>query len=480
MEFWLSKETDRRKALLYILLFSNYSISLPRLVTLLRVDKKTVENDISFLNDYWSEILLISNNDNSITLQELPYSNIQDVFFDMVNESLYLNVLEAVILKKCSSIEALAENFYVSVSTIRRILKQINSNLSKKEITINMKNLELESSNKVALSMFCFYFFIEKIGFLNWPFDFIEQEPLLTIIENSCKQFDLEISRRFKFILSYFMAITIQADTLLISPKDRCFIKSVEREITSSILDVFGPSLSENLLNRLKDLLISILSKVHEFINSKYNRKIIHHFIDNLEMKLAIKLDEESFEKLMFVFSYIHFTNEVYPYDHFLVFDRDYFNGYSIKQYFPQFTTEVEEGLKYLEQVMDIPWFTRFKNILLHDVFIIWKNLPQQILASRNKVSISIITPLDIEYLNTIEYFVSESIEKNCITLLKKENFSTKDYEKFNDFLAESKLIISNKGLEKYKDKQFIVSDIPDKQQLKNLNQMIQKLWIGK
>ena len=480
-EHWLTKEMDRRKALIYILLFSNYEISLTRLVTLLRVDQKTVENDLHFIANNWSEVVLINKTSTTVTLVELPMGHVQDIFLDMIHESIYMNVLEAILLKKCTSIQELATTFYLSISTIRRILKQINSNLATKGISLKQQTLKLESENKTVLSMFCFYFFLEKNEGLAWPFSSIAPDKLFGIVDRSAQLFELAISKRFRFIIAYFMAVILETGDLLIIPDkpDRCFIKSIDMEITKYLLDGFRSDLSDTQLNKLKYLLQSILSKMNEFIHSPSNRKLGQELVKKLSIDLGITIDKKSMDKLMYIFAYNSFLNEVYPYNHFLVFDKEYFDSYSLKYYFPKFSLALEKELKWLEKQTGTPWFTRYYTNCLHDLFIIWKDLPKKIHAIRKKVSISIITRLDDDYLNAIEYFVLEEVKCQCKIILRKANFSNEDYVISATELEKSQIIITNLQLKQYTENQFIVNDIPDKQQLKVLKKMILDLWIS-
>lgn len=478
-EYWLTKEMNRRKALLYILLLSNYEISLDRLITLLRVDQKTVENDLNFIASNWPEIVSINKTNKTVTLVELPTGHIQDIFLEMVQESIYVNVLEAILLKKCTSIQELATTFYLSVSTIRRILKQLNTNLATKDISINQRTLEVESTNNTTLSMFCFYFFLEKNEGVNWPFDSVSPNTLFSVIDRSARLFELNISKRFRFLLAYFMAVTLETDVLLSIPdkKDRCFMKSVDIEMTNYLLDAFNTELSSNQLEKLKYLLQSILSIMTEFIHSPSNIKLGQTIVKRLSENLNVTIDEESMDKLMYIFAYTHFMNEVYPHYHFLVFDKEYFDSYSLKQYFPKFSLAVEKELKWLEEKTNKPWFTKYYTTCLHDLFIIWKDLPKQIQSIRKRVPLSIITRLDEDYLNVIEYFVLEEIKDQSTIVLKKSNFSSEDYLLSIEELEQSKIIITNRQLKKYKEKQFVVNDIPDKQQLKILKKMVIDLW---
>lgn len=478
-EHWLTKEMDRRKALLYILLFSNYEISLTRLVTLLRVDQKTVENDLHFISNNWSESVLINKTSTTVTLVELPRGHVQDIFLDMVHESIYMNILETILLKKCTSIQELAATFYLSISTIRRILKQLNNNLATKGISLNQQTLELECENKTVLAMFCFYFFLEKNEGLAWPFSSIDPNRLFDIVDRSAQLFELVISKRFRFIIAYFMAVILETDALLIIPDkpDRCFIKSIDMEITKYLLDKLNSDISNTQLDKLKYLLQSILSKMNEFIHSPSKRKFGDELVKKLSSDLGITIDKKSRDKLMYIFAYNKFLNEVYPYNHFLIFNKEYFDSYSLKYYFPRFSIVLEKELKWLEKQTGTPWFTRYYTNCLHDLFIIWKDLPKKIHALRKKVPISIITGLDDDYLNVIEYFVLEEIKSQCKIILRKANFSNQDYVISATELEESEIIITNLHLEQYTEKQFVINDIPDKQQLKVLKKMILDLW---
>lgn len=208
MEKLLEKNLYRHYQLIQYLTFKDWT-PLKKISTEVGLSIRSIQKDISDINAYItpSTIETSTHYGTRIILDKtMSYSSI---FSLILKESSNFLILEYILLNPSFKLIHLADNLFMSESTLKRRISQMNQSLMRYHFTISTEKLSLVGDEKEICSFYYRYFY-EKYTLL----DFIASDEELTIINQAILEFfhyfpslnthtrkDFSYQNKLKFIL---------------------------------------------------------------------------------------------------------------------------------------------------------------------------------------------------------------------------------------------------------------------------------------
>lgn len=176
MKKMLSKPEMRILILLEMIYFEK-KISLNRAVKALRIVTRTLELDIQNINSIIAPISILKTEMNDLILNIPPNYSIEYVYTAMLKNSRHFTVIEKIFFRENYTIDTLADELFISTSTLRRTIKHINTTLEKEKILITMNPLKI-IGEEYKICNLLIYLIAEKYPERDKPFSKIQMKTL--------------------------------------------------------------------------------------------------------------------------------------------------------------------------------------------------------------------------------------------------------------------------------------------------------------
>ncbi|MBP1042448.1 helix-turn-helix domain-containing protein [Vagococcus sp. BWB3-3] len=180
----LSKQ-DRRYLKILEVLFDNKLTTLTSLMTMLNNSRHTIREDFDAINVFIEPMSIVTSQ-HGFSL-EYPLDINRDYLYSCIlSNSLEYSFLEMIFFEKEERLEDYAEALFTSVSTLRRIIKEINAHTKQYHFSIKTDPLQLVGDER-SISNVMINFFREKYPKSNYPFSKVEQQLLNKLIDYSLR-----------------------------------------------------------------------------------------------------------------------------------------------------------------------------------------------------------------------------------------------------------------------------------------------------
>lgn len=306
-----------QKRQLHLLEYLSNTKLIPQKVLLkeLAYNKKTLLSDIIAINAVISPLFIQNQPYQGISLSIPANYNFDYIYSRYLSENIEFAILESIFFDETYSLSTLAEYFYISSSTLRRILSNINKNLSTFSIEISLQPLALIGDEE-QIYLFMTNLLYEKYAPPNLPFNSLQIECLEQLI--------LTVSSKTWVSLTFsdFNRIKIWLLIIIIRIKNGHYpkvYKQLSEQIESSVLtnsvltssfysNFQIPLTKQNLAYMFQFLMIqdyatdlsslSLLSTTHASV--KYKLDIIEQTLEKIanEYNLAIKNKQQVILKI--------------------------------------------------------------------------------------------------------------------------------------------------------------------------------------
>ncbi|EOH91559.1 helix-turn-helix domain-containing protein [Enterococcus villorum] len=121
----LSKKM-KRQLLLLKLLFEGETYRFQELEHQLNCSSKTLRNDLIDIDSYAKEIKIHTDRESGVYAEIAPHVTEEYVYRTIMNESIEYHFLESILLNRYTNYLELAEQLFISESTLRRMVNRIN------------------------------------------------------------------------------------------------------------------------------------------------------------------------------------------------------------------------------------------------------------------------------------------------------------------------------------------------------------------
>lgn len=418
----LNKQSLRQLELLEYL-YDNSWTTLDAACQTLGYSKMSIRNDIQFLNQASKNFTIKTSKKQGILLSfPINYSRTCIYSFVLTN-SIEFKLLETIFFNETHSSESLAAELYISVSTLHRLIKNLNKKLSFLNFSISCIPHKLIGS-EMAIRNFMIQLIIEKYSHANYPFSNAQEsllEKMFMFIEvRSC--FSLNYSDIDKLKIWTIVTIIRIKNKHTIQFSDTNPNRSFNNLLSNRmiVLDFkkhFNLKLTKPLLNQLLIL----------FSNDRYARNPLQlesikiknsrnwHLYDKCKRLLILISDDIGVKIPNFEHVLLHLFNEInmyYGQNHLLFDKKKDFIRNSISQ-------NVVFYKCFLQNYQKI--FTTYNTSesqlynLCYCLLIHWKQLIIELEKKNPCTTIGIFFNSDLEHMNLLCEYIQSKFNQECI-----------------------------------------------------------------
>lgn len=300
------KETVTKIKIIYLLKESNNWLSIDELSVQLEINQRTILKYLSFIEEdidsfgLNKEIVLKSHTKKGYFLHYDFEPVIEDLIFRIIEATINYQLLMRIFFSKMTSIIQFSHKYYVSESSLWRMINKFRKELSPRGISIERRSLEL-MGNEIQIRRLSFFLLLNSHTRGNWPCGSTTKLITEKIIERIVPFFHLCLSDFGYKKLFCLIAVSIERTK---KGKHICLTKELWENIEKN--DLF-----EQFYCELKDVLPKELYRrdevgflflyiftLDEVFNDNYIRKNFSAF--HFEKKTQLHQSVEIFKQLLF------------------------------------------------------------------------------------------------------------------------------------------------------------------------------------
>ena len=126
--------------------------------------------------------MIFHSSTNGIRIINTDDSDIEMVYHHFFKHSTHFSILEFIFFNEGCQAESICKEFYISSSSLYRIISHINKIIKKQyRFEINLNPVRI-TGNEIDIRYFFAQYFSEKYYFLEWPFEDFSVEPLCKLL----------------------------------------------------------------------------------------------------------------------------------------------------------------------------------------------------------------------------------------------------------------------------------------------------------
>lgn len=415
---------DQRYLTILESLFNNDSLTLTELATITKSSTRNLQNDLKTISLLIDPMTITTSLREGCFLTYPDNMNIDYLYRIILKNSLEFNLLELIFFEKHERLEDYADSLFVSLSTLKRMIKHINKTTKKAGFYINTTPLILTGDER-ALSSMLFNYFNEAYLVTELPFPKIQLEALNKIIDY--------VMRKNAGYLNFPDIVMLKVSTLisLVRLKNNHYSKTVD-----TIPQILDTSILNNVM--IKQIIRSVFKieltpatlqrLFYQFANGRFahnykhledlganNPKVsiaianIKQFLTTISKDLEIPLENKE-ELTLVLFN----VNNMIIGESYILYNKKLIFIENFIQNTPYIADFIYQGLNKAAYL--IRDFKQYELEELTYIFIThWKGFADKILTLKPRYSVGIFMDSDIEH--------SEFIA-TILTNLFKEDFS--------------------------------------------------------
>ena len=363
------------------------------------------------------------------------YESITRYFMD---NNLSFKIIEALFFHENIDIDELAEELYISTSTLYRRFQSIENSIKKQYNILIQTNPCRFIGEEKDIRTFFFTFFTEKYGIFEWPFDSIlSLDDAVKLVSDVLKILDLHydypLLRHIRYVatiglhrykqgrLLNFDQTDLKKDIVDLTLKEldiQYYNEAFSIEVNEAFLnEMFAPFLQTNVFFNQDELYDGIES--NEVGTVSYFKLL--KICNKLSKKYNIPLSNR--DELITSVHSTFFLGDSEPYMHHLINNKKvrFMNRFQMD--FPKFyqdlNTLMSEFLNDMGKTRDQPMLDH----MMYTFIIYWENLTKLLKATDDKVSVYIISSTDeyhakmlkdlieFEFSNHVNITIGKNIE---------------------------------------------------------------------
>ena len=468
----LSKKSHRQLELLELLFKNKRWFHISELAELLNCTERSVKDDLSHVKSSFPQLIFHSST-NGIRIINTDDSDIEMVYHHFFKHSTHFSILEFIFFNEGYETENICKEFYISSSSLYRIISHINKIIKKQynfKISLNPARI---IGDEIDIRYFFAQYFSEKYYFLEWPFTDFSVEPLCKLLALVYKETAFPVNfatqRMLKLLLvtnlyrikfGHFLEVEKNSfnnqllEFLMQEDEMEDIIKKFEIE--------YNISLTKEVIGQL---FVSYFQKMF-FIDEKvflkstmtdsYVKKSYHllgELVDQVSREYNLQVDNK--DNLIW---HLHNTAHLHRQElstEFILFDQ---KGNTIKNFqniFPRFVSEVKEGIEHYLEALDMDRNSMKVNHLTYTFITHSKHLVLNLLQNQPKLKVLVMSNFDQYHAKS----VAETLSYYCSNNFELEVWG--ELELSLDALKESPydIIISNFIIPPIENKRLIYSN---------------------
>lgn len=395
--------------------------------------ERILKQDMILLREQFSKEVLQTSH-RGIRLVLPSNKDIDDVYRFILKNSLAFNFIERLIYDETKTVAELAEELFVSQSTLIRLIKKINSSLVAFYVQVQTNPCKMISDSEENIRYFYISYFSERYSNFEWPYKTIDQsffEQFLLFLANTVgTPLDFADFKRLKHWTAIpFLRtqqghyVTIKSDRYSHMIPDFTKFQHLTRIIKKNTGDTLDAAFIEQVFSIFinndfalsYDFLIEA-AKSDPVVKEKvtYHATLLDYLSD--QVKICIP-NRNHLIKEMYNISHFAFKTKQgqYPLP-FILFDPKKLFIQSIKELFPDFIDAAFATLNMYEQKMHETYSEAARYEIIYTLLIHWDHLIPELYSQKNKFHLLIISDLDFEHARMIQYLLHHYFKQEITT----------------------------------------------------------------
>lgn len=444
-------------------LYNGSSISITNLCKRLDVSDKTLREDIQKLNHLLTPSEINISAVSGLTLVLGNHMSIESIYSRFLDRSTEFKIIEHVFFRDFEALDHLAEHLFISTSTLRRMITNINKNLKLIDFKIDSQTLDLVGDEK-KICNFIIHYFDEKYRDSSAIFPNLQLQVINQILLHGLKSKniplnypDLEKLRIWTMVIIYRIkaghCFTYSKKQHAKIPKNivsnplfkRLFKTTFSISLTEDVfIQIFYFLFNKNFCATVEQL--QILSKKDTTIDAFVTS--LGLFLEDISMKFSIELkNKEELILNLFNLDSLYYGKSYILYNRYQAFielsTHDYSNFYKF----------IKREIKKNAPIKNKNWSNDKINNVFYILITHWTDLAHEIEKKIKIFSVGLFFNTDIEHITMIKdqlsYFFENKltftiIDDLSINSMKKNarNYDILLTNLFNIEIKKTKIIV--------------------------------------
>lgn len=425
----LNASDQRRLKFAEILSNANEWITLKELTQQLECSIRILKDDVTHFRKKFSDFEIQTSN-QGVQLIYHQNKGIKNLYQQVLSESSTYQLLEALFIFEGKSIPKLSELLFMSSSTLYRLIRQINTKISKYGIEIS-KNPYYITGNEKNIRYFFYEYFYEKYSFTSWPFETVNEKALDKFLN-----FHIELTQ-LKNDFAYYSKFKIISVVNLIRYKNKHYVdtKGLKLDYVDSIPDLSPYAVLFQEFERTFDIqydnhaITQIFTNyVQDSFSLNYDHLIeksskskqiaaeismITYTLDKLSEETNIPILNKK-QMISAIRNIIH-LDYLEPRPEYTFYDQDKYFVKGLKNEFPNFYHSLYQAMKELRQFLDKTLTEAGIHFYIYTFFTYWKGLVSELRKKFTKVRVTIISDRHVTHANMLKEFIAYEFSEQIV-----------------------------------------------------------------
>lgn len=403
-------------------LLKNGKTSLHELSVHFSIDYRTLKKLIESANTNLTPLTIELLGNTNAYLKIPDNYSISYLYSAILKNSLEFQILEKLFFKQknITTSNDFASSLFISPSTLRRKITQINIKMKKQPFYIDSRSLKIVGEEAAILNFIIFYIFerypIHSEAFKSIEFKTVSQA---LIFFSKIKQIKIDFPNLHKatvVILALFYRskntntpLNIYDDSHLNLSEEE---KKYETKLNSFFLKKYPKRKSFQLINSLYNFFLpatyeNLLLKSQNSNDLNYIIRSFNDIVDSICSKFHVP-KPQNLKKIILSLSNIHYLQYGKP---FILYDKHHLYLEEMNKNHSIFISFFEKRIK--NAFGEIP--NHQINSYAFTLITQWSNLTTGLEAHRLKIRIAILFDFDTEYVNLLETEITKHLNGHCI-----------------------------------------------------------------
>ncbi|AEB30123.1 putative trans-acting regulator [Carnobacterium sp. 17-4] len=428
--------SERRKLeVIEHLYFTESWVTLKELALKTVSSERILKQDMLQLREYYTKEVLQTSH-LGVRLVLPPYKDCDDLYRYFLSNSLAFNFIEMLIYDETKTVFELAEELYVSPSTLFRLIKKLNISLTDYYVQVQTNPCKLISETEESIRYFYISYFSERYNNLEWPFKTINQnffEQLLIFIAktNNIPVNFADFKRLKLWTAVPYLRVKQGHQVSVMSSNYSKMIPDFSnfQPLTGLIEKKLAITLDKNFIEQVfsifinNDFKFSYESLIEDTkINPAVKERVSYHttLLHNLSNQIGIPIpNQQHLLKEMFNISHFVFKSKEgqYPLPYILFNSKKYFVQ-SMEELFPDFITLAFSNLKKYEKKTNEHYSETARYEIIYTLLIHWDHLIPELYNQKDKVRLLIVSDFDVEHAKMIQDLLHRYLKHELTTTI--------------------------------------------------------------
>lgn len=484
MKLLLKTATRRRTDLIEYLNGVNSWVALNDLAKILNCSVRTLESDLEFFQQNWSEYFQIEfSKQLGVRLKTVSTSKIENVYAKIMQDSDEFVFLERILIEPTKSAEYWMKEFYFSDATFYRFIKKIELTLESRGLHLHRQPFYVTAEDERWVRFFYANYYCEAHGIQDWPFP-LDFQNINCVVMRIMSDFDINLSDRQINRMSYLLAVTLfriknsfMLDEDLLVDEERK-LEQIIRSSQKTIKELLAELGMQKLpLNWEKEICRTLFHQYYGWDNWEEERRIKNSLaasLKNISEKADIPLPIDDLDTMVDELTNIYTRKKIYPYFMYNLYDEYQYIANDLFTTYPEFSQMVFNELQLLEKNTSFLWYSSYRHQVAYIMFLYWTDLVFLLELKKVKVRIVVVSDLGASHAKLLADLIDVSFRSKAEIEVNRQSLLFATQEEIDE-LNQYDIIVANNALPIFtEDKLVVMENLPSIRDFNHLNEKIE------